>query len=174
VFQVTAALDMEERVVQESLEELEVRKFIRWDPGEEVLLYLEALRYNPLKAGKSKDGEPKDDKRLPGALKAIEDLGDSPLLPELLKVADRVNPYFAQHLRNHFPHLEEGEWGKPHASPLEAPWKGRIEKTRLDYEKNRKDTDHEKTRHEFASDTQEDRFASDWGVPAKIRERWSS
>lgn len=72
----------------------ELRPF-EYDPDAEIVLDRSALRDNPLKNGRSKTGEVKPDNRIPGAIRKLKALPDTPLLGRLLEVAELYSPPLA-------------------------------------------------------------------------------
>jgi hypothetical protein len=83
-----------------------------------------------MKSGTSKEtGKVVPDNRQTGALKQMDSLIDSPLLPSFVELASEFSPDLATAIIKKHPHLEPSD--KPLSSPSEGPPKVREEKRRL-------------------------------------------
>ena len=94
-----ADLGLDTEQVVTALGELERSGFFLWDDEHEAVLDLHALRCNPLRG---------EDKRIPGAVTVYEQFTGSPLLEEMLKLADTHAPDLAKKMREDIPSLGPG------------------------------------------------------------------
>jgi hypothetical protein len=92
-------------VVGLALEELEHAGLINYDASVNVVLDRTALKYSPLRNGKSRDGVIKQDARIPGAVRLFENVPDTPLKAELYRLAARYSPDLKFALGERFPDL---------------------------------------------------------------------
>lgn len=115
-----------------ALEELHRASLIDYDEESETVLDRVALKHNPIRNGVDRDtGMVTINKRLPGALKQLESLSDSPLLQSFAVIASRLSPDFGFAIYEKFSYLKppsDSPASKPLASPLVAPTKGGEEK----------------------------------------------
>lgn len=108
-----------------AFDELSAAKLLDYDAKNEVVLDRTALRLNPLRHPRDKQGERvvfsdgphkgelKIDKRIPNALRIFESVPESPLKIEFVAMADLYSPDLADAIR------EASKYAYP--SPLEAP-----------------------------------------------------
>jgi hypothetical protein len=102
-----ADLDMREAEAEDAVTVAQAAGFVQWDPQHDAILDLHALRFNPIRNGRDMaTGEIKTDKRMPNALKLMEEFTDSPLLARLLELAEEHWPDLAQEMRLRFPQLD--------------------------------------------------------------------
>lgn len=95
--------------VLSALEELQTAGIIDYDEISETLLD-RSLKWNPMKSGVSKEtGLVVPDKRQTGALKQIDSLIDSPLLPSFVELASEFSPDLATAIIEKYPHLEPSD-----------------------------------------------------------------
>jgi len=104
-------------VVELALEELEVAGLARYDADAEVVLDCTSLRYMPLRNGKDAQGNPKPDARIPGAIRMLQGVPDTPLKRELFQLANQYAPDLAAAISERFPELG----GASTVSSIEAP-----------------------------------------------------
>ncbi len=105
--------------VTHGIERLERDGYIMYDRHTEVCLDIHALRTSPVNNGRDREtGEVKLNKRIPGALRQLEQLPETPLFGEFLTLADLYSPDLATAIRNHFGTPPPS---KPLRSPSEAP-----------------------------------------------------
>lgn len=94
---------MTEREVRAAIVTLVETGWIKYDHGVEVCLDLNALKMmpKPYKIGKSKEtGEPTPDSRIPGAIRQLKQLPETPLRDAFLDLADRYSPVLAAAIRD--------------------------------------------------------------------------
>jgi hypothetical protein len=109
-----------EEYVMLALEELAAAGLVMYDPDAEVVLDLTALRFVPLRNGRDKDGNPKPDARIAGAVRMLQGVPSTPLKRELFRMADEHSPDLASAISERFPEL-----GTPSKQgPSTAPTRG--------------------------------------------------
>lgn len=110
---VATDLGMSVEEIEEAARELEAERPFEFDRLNGLVLDTTALRHNPLKMGQDKNGNPRPDKRLTGALSKLKGLPieAEPMIARLVHLADTWSPDFAFEIRK--------EW--PDILPREAP-----------------------------------------------------
>lgn len=120
-------IGMDRETARAAIEEVVAKRPFRYDFDAAVVLDLHALRNNPIKHKRDpdtglievdKNGRPKTDKRLPGAIARLRALPHTPLLPSLYEIAAVDSPDFAEAMAEHFHGID---LGAPLDAPSEAP-----------------------------------------------------
>ena len=115
---------LSETHARQGLAELEAAGLVSYDEAGEVVLDRVALKVNPIRNGTVRDGprkgEVKADNRIPGALRMFEQVPDSPLKVEFVKLARAHSPDLADALVAEFGVTEEGPIEDPGRS-LQGP-----------------------------------------------------
>jgi len=114
---------LSETEVINALDELQAVGMVEWDEETETILDCLSLKFNPLKNGVNKEtGEVTVNNRLPGALKQLDSLINSPLLHSFAQLASRYSPDFALAIYEKYPWLETPDEAPP--KPLASPYQG--------------------------------------------------
>ena len=108
--------------VRQGLDQLVETGLVSYDEHAEVVLDRTALKFNPLRNGVNKtSGEVKPDNRIAGALKRFDQVPESPLKCEFVRLAREHSPDLADALVDRFGHTVERGGGSSHEVDVPAP-----------------------------------------------------